>query len=199
MLVRVHRLHPSPASTYCSAGPAPPCHREHSWAGGLPAEPSPLLLVCSPAVAAWEVWVKLGEKGHPGVVTACGGAATAASVLRVHGLSLRQGHRGLGPCLQQAGRTEVFPMPDFLGIQWGLSPLVPKKQEGNGDVQEKLEEMETRKCWRETGRKRLEVNIFHRTKTEKTLKTNRHLHGEPSTMTTAVSTPTFGSQGPTSS
>lgn len=70
----------------------------------------PLLLVCSPAVATWEVWVKLGEKGHAGVVTACGGAATAASVLHVHGLSLHHGHRGLGPCLQQAGRTEVFPM-----------------------------------------------------------------------------------------
>lgn len=128
--VRVHRLRPSPASTCCSAGLAPTGHRadcECSCAGGLPAEASPSLPVCSPAVASlpWEAaaskpfgkWVELGEKGHPGVLTACGGAARAACYVCAHRPSFHHGHRGLAPCLQQAGRTEVFPMPDVLGIE----------------------------------------------------------------------------------
>lgn len=64
----------------------------------------------------WEVG-RAGREGTPGVLTACGGAARAGSYVRAHRPSFRRGHRQLALCLQQAGRTEVFPVPDVLGIQ----------------------------------------------------------------------------------
>lgn len=65
--------------------------------------------------AFWEVG--RAERRATGVHTACGGTARAACYLRAHRPSFHHGHRGLAPCLQQAGRTEVFPVPDVLGIE----------------------------------------------------------------------------------
>lgn len=68
-------------------------------------------------MATWEVWVKLGEKGHAGVVTACGGAATAASVLRARALPSTVGTEDLAPVSSKQGEQKSSPCLIFWGIQ----------------------------------------------------------------------------------
>lgn len=162
--VRVHRLRPSPASTCCSAGLAPTGHRagcECSCAGGLPADASPSLPVCSPVVAnsPWEAaaskpfgkWVELGEKGRPGVLTACGGAARAACCMHAHGPSFHHGHRRLTPVSSKQGEQKSSPCLMFWESSEVSLHLSWRNRRGR-DAGEKLEEMDQemfKRNWKE--------------------------------------------------
>lgn len=102
-------------------------------------------------------WVELGEKGHPGVLTACGGAARVRTGLPSAmgtedslSVSSKQGEQKSSPCLMFWESSEVS--LHLSGETGGVEVL----ERTGGNV---------RKCSRETGRKRLEVNIFHRKKT----------------------------------
>lgn len=162
--VRVHRLRPSPASTCCSAGLAPTGHRagcECSCAGGLPANASPSLPVCSPVVAnsPWEAaaskpfgkWVELGEKGHPGVLTTCGvqlqqhatcvrtGLPPTVSTEDSLPVTSKQGEQKSSPCLRFWESSEV-------------SLHLSRRNRRGRDAGEKLEEMDQemfKRNWKE--------------------------------------------------
>lgn len=133
-----------PSMHACGSWPSShsPQRCECPCAGGLPADAPPCLLVCGHAVAhllreaavskpTGKSGVKLGEKGAPGVLTACGGAATTAQrAACTYGFSFHLKHRGFAPVSSKQGGQKSSPGLTF----WGNSVLVLEKQKRNRDA-----------------------------------------------------------------